>query len=331
MPARDRAAIAAAALLAACGAGQPSAEPFDEPVIVEIEQGTTSRQIAELLESSGVIDSKWKFLWFRAWNRDQTLHAGEYPFWRRVGSREALSMIAEGRVRLYPVTIPEGLNRFEVADRVAESGLVDGKRFLELTADPAPVKDWLPDAETLEGCLFPETYSLAKTTTAEDLIYAMIARFRSAAAEARGQRTAEISDWDALVLASMIEKEARGTEERELVSSVFHNRMRLGMLMQCDPTIAYGLVLEGRYRGRILLSDLSDPHPYNTYVHEGLPPGPIANPGAESLRAAYAPGKSDFLFFVARPGLNVGHVFSRTLSAHNSAVRDLREFQRSRR
>ena len=129
----------------------------------------------------------------------------------------------------------------------------------------------------------------------------------------------------------MIEKEARGTEERELVSSVFHNRMRLGMLMQCDPTIAYGLVLEGRYRGRILLSDLSDPHPYNTYVHEGLPPGPIANPGAESLRAAYAPGKSDFLFFVARPGLNVGHVFSRTLSAHNSAVRDLREFQRSRR
>ncbi len=328
---RNRAVILAAVLLASCGGTGPPQEPFDEPVILLIERGSRSLQIAEQLEASGVIDSKWQFLWVRARNMDRTLMAGEYRFESPVGADEAFTMIAEGRVILYPITIPEGLNRLEIAELVTESGLVDGQEFLEFIADPAPVKELFPEAETLEGCLFPETYSLARTSTAEDLVNAMVTNFLDALDEARSQKTAEISDWDALILASMIEKEAGDVQERGLVSSVFHNRIGRSMLMQSDPTIIYGLVLEGRYRGRIFLSDLSDPHPYNTYVHEGLPPGPIANPGKQSLQAAYAPAESDFLFFVAKPGFNAGHVFTETLTAHNSAVQALRRFERSQR
>ena len=306
-------------------------KPFDQAAIVHVERGSSSRQIAQQLESAGVIDSQWRFLWVRAWNQDRTLMAGEYRFEHPVRAEEAFAMLAEGKVILYPITIPEGLNRLEITDLVTESGLVDGQEFLELTANPEPVKELFPGAETLEGCLFPETYNLARTSVAKDLVDAMIANFTAALEEARSQKTADIADWDALILASMIEKEAGDIKERGLVSSVFHNRIRRGMLMQSDPTIIYGLVLEDRYRGRIFRSDLSDPHPYNTYVHEGFPPGPIANPGLQSLRAAFAPDESDFLFFVAKPGINAGHAFSETLRAHNRAVRDLRKFERSQR
>lgn len=327
--ARKRAAIAATAVLAACAGGTEPRAPFSEPVIVEIDRGTTTRQIADALESHGVIGSKWTFLWERARNRDATLMAGEYLFDRPVPAAAAFRMIADGRVRLYPITVPEGLNRFEIAEVVAGTGMVGREEFLALSADPTPVRDLLPRAQTLEGALFPETYSLARTSTAGDLVNAMLARFREALSEARDQRTADIDDWDALILASMIEEETAEPAEVGLVSSVFHNRIRRGMLMQCDPTIVYGLVLEGRYRGRIYRSDISDPHPYNTYVHGGLPPGPITNPGLPALQAAFAPDESDFLYFVAKPGIQLGHVFSITLGAHNRAVRDLRRYERS--
>ena len=271
------------------------------------------------------------FLWERAWNRGATLMAGEYIFEQPVEASEAFRILAEGRVRLYPLTIPEGLNRFQTVGLIAAAGLGSQDEVLALTADPTLVKDFLPQAETLEGCLFPETYHLSKTSTAHDLLASMIARFRESLDRARAQRTAEISDWDAVVLASMIEKETVGSTERGLVSSVFHNRMRRGMLMQCDPTIIYGLVVENRYRGRIYRSDLRDPHPYNTYVHDGLPPGPIASAGLQSLEAAFAPSESDYIFFVAATGGQSGHVFSAKLSDHNRAVRELRLYERSRR
>ena len=333
MPSRapDRASIAATALLVACAGGGDPPPPFAEPAILQIERGTTTRRIAELLESRGVIESKWAFLWERMWERDANLQAGEYAFDRPLAAREAFRVIAEGRVRLYPVTFPEGRNRFETAEIAGAADMIDRDEFLALSGDPAPIRDWLPQAESLEGFLFPETYNLSRTSSAQDLVDAMIARFRDAFEAAREGRTAEIDDWDALVLASMIEKETGRAAERGLVSSVFHNRIRRGMLMQCDPTIIYGLILEDRYRGRIYESDLTDPHPYNTYVHGGLPPGPITNPGAHALRAAFAPDESDYLFFVAEPGDDPGHVFSKSLSAHNRAVRDLRRHERSRR
>lgn len=299
--------------------------------MVEIERGASSRRIGEELKASGVISSWWLFLWERAWNRSATLMAGEYMFERPVSAAEAFAILAEGKVLLYPLTIPEGLNRFQTADLIAAAGLAEQEEALALTADPGPVKDLLPRAESLEGVLFPETYSLAKGATAGDLLEVMIASFGEALDEARAQRTVEIEDWEALIIASMIEKEAAEQTERGLVSSVFHNRIRRGMLMQCDPTIIYGLLLENRYRGKIYLSDLKDPHPYNTYIHKGLPPGPIASPGLESLKAAFAPSESEFLFFVAAPGVRQGHVFSAELRDHNRAVRELRQYERSRR
>lgn len=299
--------------------------------MVEIERGAGSRRIGEQLVEAGVTNSMWLFLWERAWNLDAKLMAGEYIFERPVSASEAFEILAAGKVRLYPLTIPEGLNRFQIADVIDAAGLATRDEALALTADPGPVKDLLPQAESLEGVLYPETYSLAKSSTAEDLLDAMVDRFLEALAEAREQRTVEIGDWEAVILASMIEEEAVGQTERGLVSSVFHNRIRRGMLMQCDPTIIYGLVREDRYRGKIYLSDLRDPHPYNTYIHEGLPPGPIASPGLESLKAAFAPSESDFLFFVAAPGVHQGHVFSAKLQDHNRAVRELRQYQRSRR
>lgn len=319
-------ACCGALLLAACVAPQPP-EPFDTPVTVEIARGYSSRMIAETLESEGIIASKWSFLFERLRHRDTNLKAGEYEFDGPVEAAEAFQVIAAGRVKLYAITIPEGLNRFEIAEVVEESGRLSGEEFLALSADPAPVKDLLPQAETLEGSLFPETYSLAATSTVRDLVEAMVAQFKREVADAHRLRTVEIDAWDGTILASMIEKETGSRGEQGLVSSVFHNRIGRGMLMQCDPTIVYGLVLENRYRGRIYLSDLSDPHPYNTYLHGGLPPGPITNPGRKSIRAAFEPSDSDFLFFVARAGSEGGHVFSESLRGHNRAVRNLRRHQ----
>jgi len=325
--------LAAALLTGSCAdtGGEAPAEVFDEPVVVEIGRGLTSMEIAETLQGQGVIASKWGFLWERLWARSATLMAGEYRFERPISAAEAFEQLAAGRVILYPLTIPEGLNRFEIAKIVASEGWSTEEEFLAITADPSLATDILPNAKTLEGLLFPETYSLAKTSTVHDLIAAMLAGFRNALADARGQRTAEISDWDALVLASMIEKETERADERGLVSSVFHNRLQRGMLLQCDPTIIYGLVLDGRYRGKIYRSDLSDPHAYNTYVHGGLPPGPITNPGARSLDAAFAPDESDYLYFCAKPGHLQGHTFSTRLRDHNRAVQELRRHERSRR
>ena len=325
------AVLVAALLTASCGGvgHDEPADAFEEPVVVEIGRGLSSMEIAEMLEASGVIASKWGFLWERLWDRSATLMAGEYGFEGPLSAAEAFEKLASGRVILSPLTIPEGLNRFEIAEIVAAEGLSTKEEFIALTEDPGLAKDILPEAKTLEGLLFPETYSLAKTSTVHDLLEAMLAGFRDALATARSQRTAEISDWDALVLASMIEKETEQPDERGLVSSVFHNRLQRGMLMQCDPTIIYGLVLDGRYRGKIYLSDLSDPHAYNTYVHDGLPPGPIANPGLMSLNSAFAPDESDYLFFCAKPGHGQGHAFSTRLRDHNLAVQALRRYERS--
>ncbi len=322
-------AICCAALLG-CGGDAVDFETFPEPVIVEIDRGLTSQQIAETLQAAGVIQSQWAFLAERVFDREATLMAGEYEFERPVTSAEAFGILANGRVKLYPITIPEGYNRFEVADKVAEAGLASREEFLRMTADPTAVKDILPEAETLEGCLFPETYNLARTSTAEDLLDAMLARFREVLETARGDRTSNLSDWETLIIASMVEKETGVASEHELVSAVFHNRVRKRMLIQCDPTIIYGLLIEGRYRGKIYASDLENPHPYNTYIHAGLPPGPIANPGKGALTAAFHPAETDYIFFVAKSADAKDHLFSTTMRAHQKGVDALRRSENSR-
>jgi len=303
-----------------------TAEVFPEPVAIEIERGTSTHDIANELEAKGVIPSKWPFLAIRALKRGVTLQAGYYRFERPMTAWGAFNALREGSIRYYPVTIPEGFNRFEIAEAISATGLISRQEFVEATEDAHAVKDEFPKADSIEGFLFPDTYYLDETSTPAKVVAVMTERFRIVFAEATQGATSDLDPYEMLILASMIEKETSESEEHRVVSSVFHNRLRLPMLMQCDPTVIYGLVLEDRYRGRLLSADLEDPHPYNTYVHSGLPPGPIANPGRDALAAAASPAESEFLYFVAK-GDGGGHVFSKNLIAHNQAVAAYRRSQ----
>jgi UPF0755 protein len=297
----------------------PTPEDFPEPIAIEVERGTTTRAIANELERKGIIGSQWRFLAIRALRRDDTLMAGYYRFDHPMTAWEAYEAFRKGSVRFYPVTIPEGFNRFEVAEAMAATGLLSKQEFVAATADARAVKDSFPEAENLEGFLFPDTYYLDETSTPAKVIATMTEQFRTVFEESTQGTKSDLNPYELLVLASMIEKETPESDEHRVVSSVFHNRLRLPMPMQCDPTVIYGLVLEGRYKGRLLTPDLEDPHSYNTYVHGGLPPGPIANPGRKALIAAAEPAETEFLYFVAK-GDGVGHVFSKNLVAHNRAV-----------
>ena len=297
----------------------PIAEDFPEPIAIEIERGTPSRTIAEQLEARGIIGSKWRFLAIRALRRDDTLMAGYYRFARPMKAWDAYEALLKGSVRYYPVTIPEGFNRFEVAAAFEATGLIDKQEFLAATEDVSSVEAGFPEAENLEGFLFPDTYYLDETSTPAKVVATMTEHFQIVFAQATQGTTSPLKPFELLTLASMIEKETPESDEHRVVSSVFHNRLRIGMAMQCDPTVIYGLVLENSYRGRLLGTDLEKPHPYNTYLQRGLPPGPIANPGLKALKAAADPAKSEFLYFVAE-GNGGGHVFSKTLPAHNRAV-----------
>ncbi len=299
---------------------------FEKEVLLDYPSGATTQELAELLADRGVIASKWRFLAVRALRRNEVLMAGEYRFTEPAAPWDVYSRIARGDVFLRQLTIPEGLTRFEVAKLVGEAGYATEKEFLALTADPAPVRDDFPEATSLEGFLYPETYSLPKTADGKQVLAAMLANFRGAFAQARAD--SKLSPFEALTLASLVEKETGVPDERPLVSAVFHNRLERRMLLQCDPTIIYGLLLDGRYRGRIYSDDIADPHRYNTYVHAGLPPGPIANPGLGSLRAAFRPADSDYLFFVAESEGQPQHVFSNSLASHNRAVAKYRASQR---
>lgn len=298
-------------------------ERFPEAVVIDIERGTSSKDIAETLQAKGVISSKWLFLLIRGWHYNDTLMAGSYRFLRPTSEWEAFKALRIGSVQYYPVTIPEGLTRMEITEILAATGRIDKQEFLEETEKTEWLRGDLPEAENLEGFLFPDTYYLDDTSTAEKVVGMMTSRFRSVYEEATRGATSQLKPFEIVVLASMVETETSEPEERSVVSSVFHNRLRLRMLMQCDPTVAYGLAIENRFRGRILLADLKDPHPYNTYVHPGLPPGPIANPGRKALVAAAKPAETDYLYFVAK-GNDREHVFSKTLMAHNQAVQAYR-------
>jgi UPF0755 protein len=177
-----------------------------------------------------------------------------------------------------------------------------------------------PNARTLEGFLFPSTYRVGHFTTAAALCQMMTGQFRK---EWKKLMPDQSDATETVTLASLIEKETGIAAERPLVASVFTNRLRLGMTLDCDPTVIYAALLENRYRGVIHRSDLDNKNPYNTYQHAGLPPGPIANPGASSLTAALHPEETEFLYFVAKPGGD-GHVFSSNLAAHDKAVQNYR-------
>src|SRR5262249_34042177 len=208
---------------------------------------------------------------------------------------------------------------FEIADAVARTGIVNRQQFLLEARRGERVADLAAGAATLEGFLFPDTYRVNHQTTAEQLVGQMVKRFRDVFAELRAAAQPPPGKvLQTVVLASLVEKETPAPAERPLVASVFRNRLRLGMPLQCDPTVIYALELVGRYRGQIHKEDLAVPSPYNTYAHPGLPPGPIANPGRASLQAALSPADTDYLYFVSDS--KGGQVFSSSLERHSKAV-----------
>jgi len=300
------------------------AEPAPGPggsVFFEVQKGGSVRAVAGSLAKQKIIRSSLALtLYYNLYESRARLKAGEYEFTFPASAKSVLAKIVRGRVYLRPVTIPEGLTGDEIAELLRARTAADAAGFRMAFRDASRIVAWDDRATDLEGYLFPDTYLLPRKATAGDFVEAMTAQFRKVFGEAWRRRAADLgmSVREAVILASLIEKETAIPEERPLVSAVFHNRLRIGMKLDCDPTIIYGLKLEDNYSGRLLSRDLKFASPYNTYIHAGLPPGPICNPGRASLEAALYPASNNYLYFVAQG--DGSHRFSRTLSEHLRAV-----------
>jgi UPF0755 protein len=292
---------------------------------IEIPAGTGTRAIGRQLVGAGVVSDELTFriaLW--ATGDARRLKAGEYRFDRPMSAREVLGKIARGEVDLVPITFREGLTIAEMAAHVEAQGLGEAAAFRQAAGAANLVSDLDPQATDLEGYLFPDTYSVSRHVSPDELVGVMVNRFRRAltpeitqAASRRGLSLRAL-----VTLASIVEKETGTPGERPLVAAVYANRLKLGMGLQCDPTVIYALLRAGKYDGNLRRDDLMFDSPYNTYRYAGLPPGPIAAPGLKSLEAAAMPADVDYLYFVSR---NDGtHAFSRTLDEHN---RNVQRFQ----
>lgn len=290
---------------------------FDNEVFVDIPPGTSTRSMARQLQRAGVIENDWQFLIARAFRPTVVLQAGEYRFDHATTVFDVYSRIARGDIFYHELRVPEGSNMFDIAASVEKLGLMKAATFLAAARRTALVKDLAPDAPSLEGYLFPSTYRITRRTTAEQICREMTGAFRKVWRELGGART---NVNQLVTLASLVEKETAVPAERGTVASVYVNRLRIGMKLDCDPTTIYAALLQGRFRGTIYRSDLDSSHPYNTYQNRGLPPGAIANPGVDSLKAALTPAQTKYLFFVAKPDGSGAHSFSETLEAHNLAV-----------
>jgi len=315
------AGLAAWAIYAPIG---PAVGTSDEAATyVDIAPGTGTEAIATQLEQAGVLRSRFAFDLLRA-IKGGKLIAGEYRFNRPATAPEVYARMVLGDVYTIPVTVPEGYNLFDIAQAVEAAGLASHEAMLAAErSQTALIADLSPNASSLEGYLFPGTYRFSRHTTPDQMVGAMVHHFRQVAAQlgltpdGPGDEIART-----VTLASLVEKEVSQDGERPLVAGVFNNRLAQGIPLATDPSVIYGAMLEGRYRGAIYASDLESTSPYNTYHRAGLPPGPICNPGVASLKAALAPASTDYLYFVADAQ---GHSrFSATLKEHDQQVEEYR-------
>ncbi len=295
--------------------GYTAAEQF-----VDLPPGANTRAIGERLVEAGVVRDTLTFrvaLWRSGVSRQ--LKAGEYRFDSPVTALDVVRKIARGEVYLRQITFPEGWTIDEMAAGFETHGFGSAASFRAAAADRSLVADLDPQARDLEGYLFPETYSLPRRAAAADLVRMMVRRFHQVFEPLRDEAAAEgLSVRQVVTLASLVEKETARPDERPEVAAVYLNRLRIHMGLQCDPTVIYALRRAGRYNGNLTRENLAWDSPYNTYLHAGLPPGPIAAPGLASLEAAVHPAPVDYLYFVSR---NDGsHVFARSLDEHNRNV-----------
>ena len=319
------AVIAIAAVVAGTWVYFLVARPYrgytDAETFVEIPQGSGPAAMARRLADAGVVRNTTAFriaVWVRGAGR--RLQAGEYRFDQPLTPAQVVDRIVRGDVYLRPITFREGLTIRQMAQVFAERGFGSPDSFVKAASDGSRVAAYDPQAPDLEGYLFPDTYTLPRSTTAEQLVARMVIEFeKTLTADVRAKAASRgLSIRELVTLASLVEKETAKPEERPLVAAVYSNRLEIGMGLQCDPTVIYALERAGRYTGNITREDLRFDSPYNTYRYAGLPPGPIAAPGAASLQAAASPADVPYLYFVSR---NDGsHAFAATLDEHNKNV-----------
>ena len=288
---------------------------------VEIAPGSSPAAMGRVLAEAGVVPSAASFrtaVWLRGSGR--RLQAGEYRFDTPISPAEVVNKLARGDVYLQPITFREGLNIRQMAAVFEERGFGAARDFIKAASNAELIRPLDPQAQDLEGYLFPDTYTLPRSVTAEQLVSRMVARFeQSLTPQVREQAAARgLSVRQLVTLASLIEKETGKGEERPLVAAVYANRLKIGMGLQCDPTVIYALERAGRYTGNLTRENLKFDSPYNTYRYAGLPPGPIAAPGKAALEAAADPADVPYLYFVSK---NDGsHAFATTLEEHNRNV-----------
>ena len=305
------------AVLAACG---PT--PHGSPTRVIIPRGASFSEAADSLQRAGLIGSRRAFrMYGRLWGGDRNIKPGTYLLKHGTPWRDIVKALNGGRGLVNTLTIPEGYTIQQIKPVLVRRLYVSPEAVDAAVRDTALLRRLNIPTRTLEGYLFPDTYAFPAGTTALQAVREMV----------RGFERQWQPEWDSILpelkinrndlvtMASLVEKEARVPEERPVIAAVYYNRLRRGMLLQADPTVQYAM---GRHVNRVYYKDLATKSPYNTYIHRGLPPGPIASPGAASLSAAANPAKVDYLYFVARP--DGRHEFRRTLEQHNNARRQVR-------
>ena len=294
-----------------------STSPQSGTVEIRVERGEPfSAVVRKLREHKAVTNERLLSLWARYSGLEKKIHSGLYRFELPLSPAEILNRMALGQGVFSRVTIPEGLTVKEIGELLDKMGIVSQEEFLAAAHDPELLASLDLTGKGLEGYLFPNTYSFIPETPARAIILKMAEQFRRTFEPLMGQEQDSLTRHEIVTLASMIEKETGVEAERPLVSAVFHNRLKLKMPLQSDPTVIYGLK---DFNGNLTRKDLHASSPYNTYRIPALPPGPICNPGLSSLRAALDPASVPFLYFVSK---NDGtHVFSENLESHSQAVK----------
>jgi UPF0755 protein len=306
------------AVLAASGWGAwqvyaPVMPPANTSLLLH--SGYSTRRIAVELKKAGVIRSELAFRLWHALHRKPSLKAGEYLFERAASLPQVHERIARGDIYFHVVTIPEGYTMFDIAKAMEDAGLGPAADFVHVAETQTQlISDLAPEAKSLEGYLFPNTYEFTRTESLEEMAATMVHQFRQVA-----QQIGLNSDVPRIVtMASIVEKETAAPEERPRVASVYYNRLAQKMALDADPSVIYAELLTGSYQGSLHHADLAVNSPYNTYRFPGLPPGPIANPGKGALEAALHPDSTKFLYFVSDG--NGHHRFASSLEEHNRNV-----------
>ncbi len=292
------------------------------PIEVEIPQGATYKNAIDILADNKLIRDKFLFLALgKITGVDRKMRAGYYNFWSKISPFDVFQQLKKGKIIEYEITVVEGDSLLEIGEKLEAKKFISTGAFNALAHDKTMLTSLNIDAPSIEGYLFPETYKLPKGARPADIVRLMVGKLRESYTDDIKTHLQQ-DGWSenaVLTLASIIEKEAETDEERSVISAVYRNRLKIGMPLQADPTAIYGVKSS---KIKIVSSDLKNKTPYNTYIINGLPPGPIASPGLKSIRAALFPAKVPYIYFVSRG--DGTHIFTSSLSEHNNAIKHIK-------